>query len=354
MVGIVVDQMRQEYLSRFSDHFGEGGFKRLINDGYEFKNAHFNYIPTSTAPGHASVYSGTTPRTHGVIGNDWYDKANKWKVYCVEDRDVTNVGGSEAYAARSPKNLLSTTITDELRQFYGNRTKIISISIKDRGAILPGGHNPDGAFWYDSMTGEFMTSSYYRDELPKWVKTFNELKLPEKYTNQVWDTFFPIEKYIESQQDDRPYERAMLKKIDPVFPYDLKEIGKERGANGLLPSTPFGNTIIADLAIEALKNENLGVDLVTDFLAISFSSTDYIGHDFGPYSKEVQDTYVRLDRELARLFEALDKNVGKGKWSAFLTADHAVAAIPKGQSENKQHGGYYKGSSIQPLSLIHI
>ncbi|MFY0625655.1 MAG: alkaline phosphatase family protein [Reichenbachiella sp.] len=346
VVGIVVDQMRQEYLSRFSKHFSEGGFKRFMNEGYSYKNAHYNYVPTQTGPGHASIYTGTTPRVHGIVSNDWYNKKTKRSINCVEDEFASHLGGSKKYGNRSPKNLMNTTVTDELRMFFQERTRIISISLKDRGAILPGGHNPNGAYWYDDSTGEFMTSTYYKKELPGWVEDFNNRKLPTEYMKKQWDTFFPIETYVESEKDLRTYENPLLPNGEPIFPYDLKAISKKVPGGLLLPNTPYGNTILVELAKEAIENESLGEDEITDFLAVSFSSTDYIGHAYGPYSKEIQDTYVRLDRDLEHLFNELDKRIGKGNWTMFLTADHAVAAIPHGLIEKKQKGNYWEDEKM--------
>ncbi|MGW8122716.1 alkaline phosphatase PafA [Roseivirga echinicomitans] len=325
IVGIIVDQMKQEYISRFYDGFGEDGFKRLIEQGFMARNGHYDYAYTVTGPGHASVYTGTTPAVHGIVNNSWYSRNLKRSVYCAEDTTVLAVGGSAKNGLISPMNLYSTTITDELKLFTQRKGKVIAMSIKDRGAALPGGHLSDGSYWYDSGTGEFMTSTYYMNDLPDWVKKFNASKHADKYLNMTWDTFLPIEKYTMSGPDDSKYESGFSGKDTPTFPYHLKELRKKNGDLSMLSSTPFGNSILTDLALESIDAEKLGQDDIPDFLAVSYSSTDYIGHNFGPLSKEVQDTYVRLDRELARLFKALDQKVGKGNYTVFLSADHAVA-----------------------------
>ncbi len=346
VVGIVVDQMRQEFLVRFSDHFGEGGFKRIQNEGFEMKNAHYNYVPTETGPGHSSIYTGSTPRYHGIISNHWYSRELNKGINCVEDDSVQPVGGKDR-GNRSPKNLLTTTLTDELKISSLGQSRVISISIKDRGAILPGGKNSDGSYWYDHESGGFMTSTYYTSELPKWVKDFNGRKLADKYLSLKWETIKPIESYVESERDDRPYEKPIHESVKPVFPYDLKAISKKGGGYGMLPSTPFGNTLVTEMALAALGAENLGQGSTTDFLAISYSSPDYIGHKYGPMSKEIQDTYIRLDLELARLFAALDEQVGEGNWSLFLTSDHGVSEIPHGLLEKKMAGGYFSQSEVE-------
>lgn len=325
IVGIVVDQMKQEYLWRFYDDFGDDGFKRMVEGGFMAKNAHYNYASTSTGPGHASIYTGTTPSVHGIVNNQWYSPVWGRPVYCAEDTMVTNVGGSERAGNISPSNLYSSTITDELKLFTQKQGKVIAMSIKDRGSALPGGHLSDGSYWYDSNTGQFMTSTYYMEELPKWVERFNEKDLARKYLTDTWELAKNEKEYQESGEDNSPYESGYRGKETPTFPYNLAELNGENGGYGMLPSTPYGNTILADLAIEALDGEKLGKDEVTDFLAVSFSSTDYIGHNFGPQSKEVQDTYIRLDKELARLLKELDSKVGAGEYVVFLSADHGVA-----------------------------
>jgi len=325
VVGIMVDQMKQEYIWRFENHFGEGGLKRLMNNGFAAKNGHYNYAATSTGPGHASVYTGTTPSVHGIVNNSWYSRLLKRSVYCAEDTAVVAVGGSERSGRISPMNLYSSTITDELKLSTQQQGKVIAMSIKDRGSALPGGHYSDGSYWYDSNTGDFMTSSYYMDELPDWMKAFNNRKLADKYLNETWNTVKPISEYNESGIDNSPYESGFKGKETPTFPYDLSKLRADNGNFGMLPSTPFGNTILNELALAAIDAEGLGADATTDFLAVSFSSPDYIGHNFGPQSKEVQDTYIRLDKEIESLLNALDSKVGKGNYVVFLTADHAVA-----------------------------
>ncbi len=335
IVGIVVDQMKQEYAWRFKDHFGEKGFNRFFQEGFVAKNAHYNYATTNTGPGHASIYTGTTPSQHGIVNNSWHSRALKGSLYCAYDSTVRAVGGSLRAGRISPANLYASTITDELKMFTQQRGKVIAMSIKDRGSALPGGHLSDGSYWYDSQTGNFMTSTYYMDELPDWVKSFNDKKLPDQYLSQTWNTFLPIESYVESGEDNSAYERGFRGKETPTFPYNLADLRSQNGNYGMLPSTPWGNTILADLAIASIEAEGLGSDKITDFLAVSFSSPDYIGHNFGPQSKEVQDNYVRLDRELERLFNYLDETVGEGEYTVFLSADHAVAENSKRMEDLK-------------------
>jgi predicted AlkP superfamily pyrophosphatase or phosphodiesterase len=324
VVGIVVDQMRFEYLYRFERKFGEGGFKRFLQQGFVVKNGHYNYVPTYTGPGHASVYSGSTPAVHGIIGNDWFDKTTQKNVNCVGDDRFKPVGSTTGNGDVSPSRMLTTTISDELEIATQRRAKVVGISIKDRGAVLPAGHTPDGAYWYDDTTGKFITSTYYKPGLPVWLEEFNAKKIPDKYLAQEWKTLLPIDQYKESGPDDTPYEGKIGGKDRPVFPYNLKELRKPNDWD-LISDTPFGNDMLAELAKAAVEGEAMGKDDWTDMLCVSFSSPDHIGHTTGPNSIEVEDVYIRLDRTLADFFNMLDGTVGKNAYTVFLTADHAVA-----------------------------
>lgn len=324
VVGIVVDQMKMEYLYRFSDDFSQNGFKKLMADGYTFHNMHYNYMPTYTAPGHASIYTGTTPSVHGIVGNEWYNRTTGKNMYCTDDASVIMLGdGIAKEGEMSPKNMQSTTITDELRMTTNFKGKVIGLSIKDRGAILPAGHFANWAFWF-SKTGSFISSTFYGEKLPDWVIQFNQEKRYMTYINKGWGLLNPIATYNESLSDNNPYEGKIDKTKDPVFPYDLKKIYDTKGAE-ILKSTPYGNDILADFAIKTIEKETLGKDDITDFLTVSFSSTDYVGHTFGAHSIELQDTYLRLDKTIADFIANLDATIGKGNYLLFLTADHAGA-----------------------------
>lgn len=353
VVGIVVDQMRQEYLYRFENKFGEQGFKRLMNEGFMLKNAHYNYVPTETGPGHASIYTGTTPAMHGIVANDWYDRSLKRDVYCVSDSTQKPLG-TDVGGRISPMRLLSTTITDELKLATQRQSKVISLSIKDRSAVLPAGHMPDGAYWYDNKTGSMITSTFYKEQMPDWVTKFNARKLPDTYLNQEWNTLLPINQYTESGPDDSPYEGKWSGKTKPTFPYNLAELRKKMGMYSLLTMTPWGNTFVADFAKAAVLAEGLGKDAVTDFLAVSFSSTDIIGHAMGPNSVEIEDTYIRLDKVLEDLLNFLDKEVGKDAYTVFLTADHAVAEVPQYLMDNNVPAGYFKPALVKANLNEHL
>ncbi|WP_026812307.1 alkaline phosphatase PafA [Arenibacter certesii] len=347
VVGIVVDQMRYDYLTRFWGHYGEGGFKRMVNDGFNFKNNHFNYAPTYTGPGHASVYTGTTPAIHGVIGNDWYDKYDDKSVYCASDDSYSSVGTASSAGEMSPHRMLSTTMTDQLRLHTQMQGKVIAVAIKDRGAVLPGGHSANAAYWFKGGNeGNWITSTYYMDELPKWVKDFNDKRSVDTY-KRTWSTLKDINTYVESGTDNNNYEGLWKGKTTATFPYDLEALWDDNDQYSMLASTPFGNNLTTDFALAALENESLGEDNVTDFLAISYSSPDYVGHKWGVNSKEVQDTYIRLDQDLERLFKSLDKKVGAGEYTVFLTADHAAVHVPAYLKDQKIPANYIDQADIK-------
>ncbi|RCT55855.1 alkaline phosphatase PafA [Winogradskyella sp. KYW1333] len=349
VVGIVVDQMRYDYLTRFASKFGEGGFMRLINEGFNCKNNHFNYVPTYTGPGHASVYTGTTPKYHGIISNNWYDKEIKSSVYCAQDDEVNSVGTESSAGKMSPQRMLTTSFADENRLFTQMRGKTIGIALKDRGAILPAGHTANTAYWFHGKDeGVWITSSYYRNDLPKWVSDFNSSDAVESYL-KVWNTLLPVDTYVESGEDQNDFERGFKGKTTATFPYDLATLSTQNGGFDILKTTPFGNSITMDFALAALKGEALGQDDDTDVLAISFSSTDYVGHNFGVNSKEVEDTYIRLDKDLERLFIYLDNNIGKGEYTVFLTSDHGAVEVPAYLESVNIPAGYLDYNSRKAL-----
>lgn len=334
VVGIVVDQMRYDYLYRFEKLYSNDGFKKLMNEGTNFTFAHFNYVPTYTAPGHTSIYTGTTPFYHGIISNDWYDRELKKSVYCTSDNSEKTVGADDKSGEMSPRRLLATTITDQIKTGTNNRSKVISISLKDRAAILMGGHFADAAYWYDYKTGNFISSTYYMNRLPEWAEKFNEQKLADTYMNSEWTLSFPIEKYQQSIPDESTYESDLFSEGKTSFPHSFKNV-KENKKYDLLRYTPFANEIQYWFVKEAIVNENLGKHSDTDFLAISFCASDFVGHSYGPNSVEVEDLYVKFDGILSELLKTLDKQVGKGNYILFLTADHAVAENPVLMAQRK-------------------
>ena len=340
VVGLVVDQMRWDYLYRYYNRYSNGGFKRLINEGFSVENTFIPYTPTYTACGHTCIYTGSVPAVHGIIGNDWYDPETKKSVYCTEDSSVSTVGSTPSSEGNmSPKNMLTTTITDELRLATNFKGKVIGISLKDRGSILPAGHAANAAYWYQGSTGNWITSTYYMKEVPTWIADYNKLKLANKFYAKNWETLYPINTYVNSTKDENAYEGK-----SSTFPHQLTQnVDKNFDA---IRSTPYGNTITLDLAKLAILSEDLGQDNITDFLAVSCSSTDYVGHAYGPNSVEAEDTYLRLDKDFEEFFNYLDKKVGKGNYTVFLTADHGAAHVPGFMQENKLPSGVVSDRDI--------
>lgn len=350
IIGIVIDQMRYDFLYRYADKYSKGGFKRLMSQGFNNKNAQYPYVPTYTAPGHSCIFTGSIPAINGMVGNDWYSRTSKKDIYCTEDTTVSSVGGTGKVGQMSPKNLLVTTITDQLRLATNFHSRVIGISQKDRASILPAGHTANAAYWLDSQTGKFISSTYYLPVLPGWVNSFNNLKLPDTYLSQAWSTLLPISTYTESTRDDASYETSLSGEKSPVFPHNLAAIRKKDYE--LIRSTPFGNSLTKDFAIACLKNEQLGKKGYTDFLTLSFSSTDYIGHTFGPNSVEIEDTYLRLDKTIAELLNYLDTYLGQKNVLVFLTADHGVANVPAFNNEHKLPGGVLDGSIYSTINSL--
>lgn len=323
MVGIVVDQMRWDYLYRFYDRYSSGGFKRMLNEGYTCENTNIDYIPTVTAIGHSSIYTGSVPALHGIAGNDFIVQATGRSIYCTEDTTVQTVGSTSDAGKMSPHNLLVTTVTDELRLATNFRSKVIGIALKDRGGILPAGHTANAAYWFDDKNGAWISSTYYMKDLPQWVKDLNSKKLPETYLKQDWNTLYPLNTYVQTLPDESKYEGQFSGAASAIFPVKTSELYK--GNLGMIRTTPFGNTLTLDMAKAAIEGEQLGKGQVTDFLAVSLSSTDYVGHQFGINAVEIEDTYLRLDKDLAAFFTYLDAKIGKGQYTVFLSADHGAA-----------------------------
>lgn len=321
VVGIVIDQMRWDYLYRYQKRYTDSGFKRLLNEGFSCENTVIPYVPSVTAIGHTCIYTGSVPSIHGIAGNNFVK--NGEKVYCTDDDTVKPVGSNSEAGLMSPRNLWVTTIGDEMKIASNGRAKVVGVALKDRASILPAGHNPDGAFWFDDKSGNFITSTYYMNQLPKWVEAFNGKKLPEHYLSEKWNTLYPKDTYTESTSDENEYENGIKKGVKATLPLNLPELYKKYGYN-IIRNTPFGNSLTFDMAKAAIDGEQLGADDETDLLAVSCSSTDYIGHQVGTHAVETEDTYLRLDKAIADFLSYLDTKVGKGNYLVFLSADHGA------------------------------
>ena len=348
VIGIVIDQMRYDYLTRFTDKYGEDGFKRILKGGFSLENAHYNFIPTYTAVGHASIFTGATPSNHGIISNNWYDKYLKKTIYCVDDENYKTIGNDGNGGKKSPYRMLTTTITDQLHLAQNMKGKTIGIAIKDRSAILPAGHTANAAYWFDGgKQGTWISSSFYMDELPEWVHTFNTSGKADAYLSKPWETLYDIATYTESIADDNNFEALFKGEEKPVFPHKIPELRSKNNNYSILKAIPAGNSITADFAKAAIIGENLGKSEATDFLTVSFSSTDYVGHQYGVASKETQDTYLRLDKDLASFFSFLDTEIGKGNYTLFLTADHAAVQTPSYLQSVKIPAQYFKSKKFE-------
>ncbi len=325
VVAIAVDQLRYDYLDRFHSLFVDGGFRMLTEKGAFMTFAEYDYSPTITAPGHASFFSGSTPMMHGIISNEWFDKRSGQMTYCVGDPDVKGVGTDpESPAGKmSPRNFIGATMADQMRLQWGS--KVVGISVKDRAAILPAGKKPAGAYWFESLTGNFISSTYYMTELPAWVKAFNDSKRPDAFVGQTWERLLDEKDY--PMPDEVVGESKLSGESTSTFPHKvIKE--KKEGYEPIL-CTPYGNQLLSEFAKAAIEGESLGQGKTPDLLCISFSSLDIVGHRFGPYSQEAMDMALRLDRQLQDLFAFLDKKLGLANVTIVLTADHGVGPTPE-------------------------
>ncbi len=349
IVGITVDQMRYDYIERYWNDYGNNGFKRLLGEGYFCRNMQYNYMPTYTGPGHASIFTGTTPAYHGIIQNDWYERSSGKTIYCSADSTVQGIGTTSTTAGKmSPQYLQSSTIGDELKLFSNNKSRVIGIAMKDRGAILTAGRTADAAYWFvGGNEGTWATSSWYMNDLPQWVKNFNANGKAEAYMNMTWNLERDESNYDESHADNNGFETPFKGTLRPVFPYILSELRNTNGNFDLIKATPFGNNMTIDFAKEVIANEQLGQDEHTDMLCMSFSSTDYIGHQFGIHARETQDCYLKLDKLMEEFLNHLDATVGKGNYTIFLSADHGGAPTPSHMMEEKANAGYWKSDNIE-------
>ena len=325
---ITVDQLRGDLPGRYADRLTQGGFRHLMEKGTWYTDAHYQHANTETAVGHASLATGADPSRHGIVANDWIDQDTGAFVYNTEDDRHHIIGKKpKAHEGVSPRNLLASTISDELVVHNGGRSRAFSVSVKDRGAILPGGH-VGKAFWFSKTSGEFVTSTYYYKDYPAWVKQWNAAKPADAFKGKSWELLNDRATYVHGQMDDRPYE-ADLKPLGRVFPHSLGEDSKYFYL--LLTLTPVGDRLTLDFAKALVENERLGQNKhgAPDYLQISFSSTDYIGHLFGPSSLETEDNILRLDRTLAELFQFIDEKVGMENTLVVLSGDHGAPEAPE-------------------------
>ena len=345
---IAIDQFRYDYLERFGDLFAENGIRRLLREGASWSDANYDHVPTETAPGHATMLTGAWPSETGIIANDWYDRAEGKRVNNVGDDTVRALGGGDAEVASSPRNLLCSTLGDELKLATNNRSRVVGVSLKNRAAILPAGRMADAAYWLSTQTGEFISSTYYFERLPDWVARFNAQKPSDKFFGAKWERLLPAAEYERrAGPDDAPWERGDGK-LSYTFPHVITGGLSKPGPEfyDALAYSPFTNDVLLDFAEQALTNERLGEDNDTDVLTVSFSANDIVGHRYGPYSQEVMDVTLRVDRQIARLLDFVDARVGLRNTVVAFTADHGVAPSPPHAASVRLPGSYVKVSEV--------
>ncbi len=348
IIGIVVEQMRYDYIERYWEKYESGGFKKLYNGGMICNQAHYNHLFVQAGVSHATISTGSTPSVHGIIGTNWYDVKKNSQVYCVQDEKPFTMGSDSYEGRRSAQYLESTTFAEELLLSTSKKSKAISISVSDYASILSIG-NLGTAFWFDERAGAWITNSNYVSELPKWVTDFNNEFLPDLYLTKTWNTILPIEKYTESQADDSKLEQGFLNEYK-TFPYELSRLNKQMREYSLLKMTPFSNLLTKDFAIKAIQSENLGKDDYTDLLLLNFSATHEIGKLFGPESIEVEDAFLRLDRDLAHLIMFLDSFVGNENYLIYFTSSHGSQYSTAYLEEMKMPTGFFnQGTAISLL-----
>ncbi len=351
IVGIVVSQMRYDYIQRYWDKLDEKGIRLLVDRGTSCSNTSFSYLFSRQGTGHATIATGTTPSEHGIIGKEWYQYLQDRVESSTEDPQHHAAGGNVDNGRISPRNLMCTTYADEIRLSNNFGSKVFSVSMDPAPGVFSAGHTANGSYWYDSNTGNWITSTYYMENVPEWVTGFNAKRFPDVYLSEDWNTLLPLDQYTESLPDSNKYETGIKGKT--TFPYRLGEMSKISRKvldYGLLEKTPFGNSFTKDFASTLIVNEQLGRDDLTDVMVICFTANENIGNLFGPNSVEMEDAFLRLDREIGAFLSFLDQQVGKENCLVFLTSDHGVAQVPLYLTDNRIPAGYFNQNGA--LSLL--
>ena len=351
VIGIVVSGMRYDFVNRYWDKFGEGGFKRLYSKGTNCKNTHHDYLIFEPGSGAASISTGAYPDVHGIVSDYWYDRLRNKIVFCVDDESVETVGGKFGEGKYAPTKLMISSLSDELRVADRFGPKVISISLDPKIAILSGGYAANGSYWYDNNSGKWNSSTFYMKSMPDWANDFNKKKIPDVYLSESWETLLPIDQYNSNIGNTNGNEKGFngIKS----FPYNLQTIaGKKKREIDykILKYTPYGNTYTTDFAIATVLGEEMGKDPNTDWLSLNYAATSYAGELFSSWSVEMEDIYLRLDKELEHLFNFVDDEIGLKNVLIYLTADNATANPPSDQFGYKMPGGYFNYNSA--LSLL--
>lgn len=345
IVTIVVEQMRYDFIDRFYNEFGHEGFKKLLLEGSLYKNTHLNYMFTQSAPGYASIYTGATPSIHGIVADQWYKSLSESKISSTKNKKYKTIGSASLYGKHAPKQLITSTISDELK-LVDKASKVISIGLDPQAAVLSGGHLSDASYWLDDQTGKWISSSFYIDSLAQWVNNFNGKGSYETYLDRNWEPLKALDRYSKSRSDTAEYETGFGVN-NYTFPYNISKISNIKSNYpdySILNTVPFGNTYTKDFAIQTIVNEGLGKDAHTDFLMLNFTASKNISNRFGPLSVENQDCYLRLDQDIAHLLEFIEKEIGKHNTLIVLTSNHGVAYAPKYLEERKIPAGNFKST----------
>lgn len=342
IVAITISGMQYDYLSVYWDKFGEDGIRKMATTGANCKNARYEYLITDPSAGYASIATGSKPAAHGIVADYWYNRLRNEIIHSIGDADQTTVEGSYGTGEYSPKNLNSRTLSDEIRVKSRFKSRSVGVSMDPMASVLMAGHTATGAYWLDPERGDWITSSFYMDSLPGWVRGFNLKNYPELYLDRTWQTLHPISDYKESVLDNNELEEGI--QGQNTFPYNLADISMRDGGDRdyrILMATPWGNTFTKDMAIAAIVNEELGKGEATDLIHIGFNSTRYLADHYTTWSVEMEDTYLRLDRDLAHLLEFLDSELGLENVLVYLTAENALAVDPRYLSEHRIPSGYF-------------
>jgi hypothetical protein len=354
VVLVVFDQMRGDYLTRWEPLFRDEGFRRLGKEGAWFRNCHYPYATTVTAAGHASLLTGCSPATHGIIGNEWFDRAAGKEIYCVASSHYQRVpapesGKGDLKGVSAPERLLALTVGDVLKETTHGESRVVSLTFKDRSAVLPAGKKPDACYWFDTETGTFVTSSYYRDMLHPWLEAFNAGHPADRWFGRDWTKLRPELDYEKMSGPDDVAGEGTGVAQGRTFPHPTTGGLREPGPKyyQALYTSPYANDLLLDLVKQAIDGEHLGADQVPDILCVSFSANDTVGHAWGPDSQEVLDVTLRSDVIMKELLAHLDARVGKGRYLLALTADHGVCPLPEiSRAQGKDAG------RLSPAKLV--
>ncbi|MFC2090939.1 alkaline phosphatase family protein [Bacteroidota bacterium] len=350
IVGITISGMRYDYLSAYWDKYGDDGFKQMMFLGANCKNARYDQQITESAVGYATIATGARPGAHGIVADYWYDRIEGEIKYSIEDLRYRAISGTDENGHSSPAQMMSRTLSDELRITSQFQSKVFGIAMDPLASVLQSGHTTNAAFWLDPARGFWTTSTYYLDSLPDYVNEFNSKNYKDIYREKTWNTYYPIEEYTESLPDSNAYESGFNGKY--MFPYDMTRMGekKKKDDYSSLLYTPYGNTYTKDFAINTIVSEELGQRNVTDWINISFNAGKYLSNNFTTWSVEVEDLYIRLDQDLAHLLSFLDDHVGLENTLIYLTADNAIADDPRYLEEHRIPSGFF--NYISSISLL--